>query len=401
MKYLSWLVIITVFTCGCVSMRERHAVPMDLSDKVFISGMQDIRASNGKPSDYLMADFVKLLDQQEKDEKEASIWATNSSRTYSVLAISGGAANGAYGVGLLNGWTKEGSRPVFNIVTGVSTGAIIAPFAFLGSKYDQKLKQFYTKYSTSEIMRRKGLLQIFFGNSYMSNRPLIRLIERNFDQELINEVAHEYSKGRRLYVGTTNMDSQEFVIWDMGKIASEGGANALKLFRKVVLASVTIPIVFPPVYFDVEANHQRYDEMHVDGGVSKQVFLLYDVLQGFEKAIKQKDIDISKVKYKIFIIRNGYVDPVWKQVPDNIFAIAERTFDTSTNAQGIGDLYQLYTFAKMGRGDFNLAYIPSTHVPKTRELFDLNDMHELFDLGYGQALKGYDWKKVPPGLNEK
>ena len=130
---------------------------MNLSDKVFISGMQDIRASNGKPSDYLMADFVKLLDQQEKDEKEASIWATNSSRTYSVLAISGGAANGAYGVGLLNGWTKEGSRPVFNIVTGVSTGAIIAPFAFLGSKYDQKLKQFYTKYSTSEIMRKKRI----------------------------------------------------------------------------------------------------------------------------------------------------------------------------------------------------------------------------------------------------
>ena len=191
----------------------------------------------------------------------------------------------------------------------------------------------------------------------MSNRPLIRLIERNFDQELINEVAHEYSKGRRLYVGTTNMDSQEFVIWDMGKIASEGGPNALKLFRKVVLASVTIPVLLPPVYFDVEANHQRYDEMHVDGGVSKQVFLLYDVLQGFEKAIKQKDIDISKVKYKIFIIRNGYVDPVWKQVPDNIFAIAERTFDTSTNAQGIGDLYQLYTFAKMG-GRFQSSVYP-------------------------------------------
>jgi hypothetical protein len=160
-----------------------------------------------------------------------------------------------------------------------------------------------------------------------------------------------------------------------------------------------MPIVFPPVYFDVEIGHKKYDEMHIDGGVTKQVFLLYNVLQGFEKAVIKRGIDISKVKYKIYIIRNGYVDPDWKQVPDNIFSIAERTFEASTNAQGIGDLYQLYAFTKMGRGDFNLAYIPSTHVFKAKELFDLNEMRELYDLGYKEALKGYDWKKAPPGLN--
>lgn len=400
MKKFAWLIIIIFSASGCVSARQRHALPMDLLDKAQINNMRDIRAFNGKPSDFLMKDFAKLLDRQEQEEKEASMWAANSSRTYSVLAISGGAANGAYGVGLLNGWTKEGSRPAFNIVTGVSTGAIIAPFAFLGSMYDDKLKDFYTKYSTKEIMRRKGLLQIFFSNSYMSNRPLIHLIEQNFNQQLLTEVAKEYSKGRRLYVGTTNLDAQEFVIWDMGKIASIGGDKALELFRKIILASVTMPIVFPPVYFDVEVDHKMYDEMHVDGGATKQVFLLYDVLQGFEKAVKKKGIDITKVKYKIYVIRNGYIDPVWKQVSDNIFAIAERTFDTSTNAQGIGDLYQLYTFAKMGRGDFNLAYIPSTHVPKTKELFDLDEMRGLFNLGFDQAIRGYNWRKVPPGLNE-
>ena len=197
------------------------------------------------------------------------------------------------------------------------------------------------------------------------------LIEHNFDQQLLSEVAQEYNKGRRLYVGTTNLDAQQFVIWDMGKIASVGGVKALELFRKIILASVTMPIVFPPVYFDVEVNHQKYDEMHVDGGATKQVFLLYDVLQGAEKAIKKRGIDISKVKYKIYVIRNGYVDPVWKQVSDNIFSIAERTFDTSTNAQGIGDLYQLYAFSNMGRGEFNLAYIPATHVPKTKNCLTL------------------------------
>jgi predicted patatin/cPLA2 family phospholipase len=384
--------------CGCATIRPRHAVPADLLERVTISGMTNIRAIDGRPSNYLMSDFAKLLDE---DSKKASFWPlNNNSHTYSVLAISGGAANGAYGVGLLNGWTKEGSRPEFKIVTGVSTGAIIGTFAFLGSQYDQKLKDFYTRYSTRAIMRRKGLLQIFFSDSYMSNKGLKYLIEHNFDQELINEVAREYAKGRRLYVGTTNLDAQEFVIWDMGKIASIGGQRALDLFRKIILASVTMPIVFPPVYFEALYHGVTYDEMHVDGGASKQIFLLYNVLQGFEKAIKKKGIDFSKIKYKIYIIRNGYVDPVWMQVPDNIFTIAERTFETATNAQGIGDLYQLYTFAQLGRGDFNLAYIPSTHVPVSKELFDLDEMRALFHLGYQGALKGYHWKKVPPGLNE-
>jgi len=345
--------------------------------------------------------MVTLFDHDNEQKKEGSIWSAHSNHNYAVLAISGGAANGAYGVGLLNGWTHQGSRPTFKVVTGVSTGAIIAPFVFLGSRYDDKLKNFYTKFSTREIMQSKGLLQVLFGDSMMSDRPLKRLIEKNFDGPLLEEIAREYKKGRRLYVGTTNLDSQEFVIWDMGKIASIGNDHSLELFRKIILASVTIPIVFPPVYFDVEVNHQKYDEMHVDGGVSKQVFFLYNVLQGFEKAMVKSGVDMSKIKYRIYVIRNGYVDPVYKQVPDNIFAITSRTVETLTNAQGIGDIYQLYDFTKMRNGDFNLAYIPSTHVPKTKELFDRNEMQSLFNLGYSQALRGYDWKKVPPGLNEQ
>jgi len=345
--------------------------------------------------------MVTLFDHDNEQKKEGSIWSAHSNHNYAVLAISGGAANGAYGVGLLNGWTHQGSRPTFKVVTGVSTGAIIAPFVFLGSRYDDKLKIFYTKFSTREIMQSKGLLQVLFGDSMMSYRPLKRLIEKNFDGPLLEEIAREYKKGRRLYVGTTNLDSQEFVIWDMGKIASIGNYQSLELFRKIILASVTIPIVFPPVYFDVEVNHQKYDEMHVDGGVSKQVFFLYNVLQGFEKAMIKNGVDMSSIKYSIYVIRNGYVDPVYKEVPDNIFAITSRTVETLTNAQGIGDIYQLYDFTKMRNGDFNLAYIPSTHVPRTKELFDRQEMLALFNLGYTQALHGYDWKKVPPGLNEQ
>ena len=356
--------------------------------------MQDIRAFSGIPSDSFKKDFIKLLEQEEREGFSFFDFKVNC--IYSMLAISGGAANGAYGAGLLSGWSKSGVRPVFKVVTGISTGAIIAPMAFLGSKYDDKLKEFYTKYSTRDVAR----IRIPFINSFASTWPLERLIERYFDTELLKEIAIEYNKGRRLYVGTTNLDAQRLVIWDMGKIASIGDGNALKLFRKVILASASIPIVFPPVYLNVEVNDEIYDEMHVDGGISRQVFFLHDVLQGFEKALKEKDIDARRIKYEIFVIRNGYVDSLYKEIPDKLSAIAERTVETMTNAQSIGDLYQLYVFTKDGKGDFNLAYIPVTHISKAKEFFDHIEMWELFNLGFEEAKDGYSWKKAPPGIDD-
>ncbi|MDD5775309.1 MAG: hypothetical protein PHS64_05155, partial [Candidatus Omnitrophica bacterium] len=227
-----------------------------------------------------------------------------------------------------------------------------------------------------------------------------RLIDQYFNEGLLKDIAAEYRKGRRLYIGTTNLDAQRLTIWDMGRIASIGDENALKLFRKIILASASIPIAFPPVYIEAEADSEVYDEMHVDGGISKQVFFLYDVLQGMEKALKQKRIDPGRNKYVVYVIRNGYVDSLYKEVPDRILAIAERAVDTLTTSQSIGDIYRLYMFTREGRGDFNLAYIPSTHVSKAKEPFDRVEMKALFDLGFEQAVKGYEWKKAPPGAGQ-
>ncbi len=374
---------------GCAI--TRHAVPDGLLNNARVLGMQDIRAFGGIPSDSFKNDFLGLLAREKKEGIPFFDLGTN--RVYSVLAISGGSANGAYGAGLLNGWSKEGSRPEFKIVTGISTGAIIAPFAFLGRAYDDKLKEFYTKYSTKDVIK----IEVS-NNSLASVKPLKRLIEKYADKQLLDEIAAEYKKGRRLYIGTTNLDAQRLVIWDMGKIASVGDNKALKLFRKIILASASIPIAFPPVYFTVEAGDKIYDEMHVDGGTTKQVFFVYDVLQGFDDAFKENGIDISKIKYNIYVIRNGYVDPVWKEVPDRISSIAERSIDTMTNAQGAGDLYQLYVFAKISKGDFNLAYIPTANVYSAKEPFDASVMRKLFDLGFEQAEHGYQWNKTPPGV---
>jgi len=359
--------------------------------------MDDIRAFSGEPCDSFKQDFIRLIEKG----KGGSNFFFNllNPQTFDVLAISGGAANGAYGAGLLCGWSEAGTRPEFKVVTGISTGAIMAPVAFLGSNYDGKLREFYTKYSTKDIVRRRNpIIGALFGNSLVSARPLERIIDSYFDADFLNHVAVEYNKGRRLYVGTTNLDAQRLVIWDMGKIASIGGDNALKLFRKIILASASMPIAFPPVYLDVEADDTIYDEMHVDGGVTRQVFFLYDVLQGLDSAIKEKNFDISRLRYSIYVIRNGYVDPQYNEVPDRFAAISERAIDTTINAQSIGDLYQLYVFTKEGRGNFNLAYIPGVHKSKAKELFDSAEMQELFDMGFEEALAGYHWRKAPPGM---
>jgi len=388
--------IFIFFISGCASVR--HAIPPDLLSSARVFGMQDIRAFSGNPSDSFKNDCIKLLEQEERESPP--FFNFKASRTYSMLAISGGAANGAYGAGLLSGWSQSGTRPVFKVVTGISTGAITAPFAFLGSNYDEKLEEIYTQYSTKDILRvRAPRIRIPFSNSIASTTPLKLLIERYFDARLMKEIAIEYNEGRRLYIGTTNLDAEQLVIWDMGKIASIGDDKALELFRKVILASASIPIACPPVYLNVEVGDRIYDEMHVDGGISKQVFFLYDVLQGFDKALKEKGIDVHRNKYKIYVIRNGYVDPVYKEVHDTLFAITERTVDAITNAQSIGDLYQLYFFTKDGKGDFNLAYIPATHISKAKELFDPVEMRELFKLGYEEASGEYNWREAPPGIN--
>ena len=393
-RHLLVLIVGLFVLSGCVT--ARHVSPMGMQDDASIFGMRDIRAVSGTPSEYMKKDFIDMLEQEEKDDPDFQ----RSGKTFSLLAVSGGASYGAYGAGLLNGWSSQGSRPAFKIVTGISAGAIIASFAFLGSDYDGKLKEFFTLYSTKDLMRRKNIIFGFFSNALASDRRLEGLINKNIDLEFLKKVAAEYRKGRRLYIGTTDLDVQRLVIWDMGKIATREDDSALRLFQRIVLASVSIPTLWPPVYFNIQEKGKAYDEMHVDGGIAKQVFFLYDVVKGWNQAAKERGLSSEKIKYKIYVIRNGYVQPVYKAVANRLSNISLRAMDTMANAEGIGDLYQLYLFTKLRKGDFNLAYIPSSHVSDPKELFDIKAMRSLFDLGETQALKGYPWRKYPPGLEE-
>ena len=390
-----YAIFILFFLSGCAG--ARHAVPENLTDSAQVIGIPYAsRAFWGQPNSVIAQDYNLSLKQ---DTNDCFSIDDHGNKTYSVLVISSGAENGAYGSGLLKGWSQSGSRPVFKIVTGTSTGAIMAPFAFLGSAYDRRLEEIYTTHSTKDVFRSK----IIPWDSLVRNWPLERLIKKYFDKQLLQEIAKEYYKGRRLYIGTTNLDAQQLVVWNMGEIASLGNDKALGVFRKIILASVSMPGAFPPVYFQVKANGKIYDEMDMDGGVTKQVFLPYEVLQNFKNAGEIQpgmNGNSSKLRYKIYIIRNTFSDPIWMEVPDKIISIVIRTIDTIIKAQSMGDIYQLYAFTKLENGDFNLACIPTGYIRHDKEFFDPVEMKRLFDLGFKEASRGYHWRKTPLRLDE-
>lgn len=310
------------------------------------------------------------------------------------LALSGGGSDGAFGAGVLGGWTASGTRPQFDVVTGVSTGALTAPFAFLGPKYDAALKEVFTKSSTKDIAIMRPVRGLLGGDALASNAPLAKVVAHYIDEAFLDEVAAEHRKGRRLLIGTTNLDAERPVIWDMGAIATSRSPEALDLFRTVLLASAAIPAVFPPGFIKVSADGTTYDEMHVDGGATREVFL---VPTQFMASKVDGRLGIRPVR-RTYIIRNGHVDPEYKAVKARTLSIAGRAVSSLIKSQGVGDLYELYLFCQRNGIDYNLAYIPGDFIDTSTQAFDPVYMTKLYDLGYEMAAKGYPWKKTPPRL---
>ena len=305
------------------------------------------------------------------------------------LAVSGGGDNGAYGAGFLNGWSASGTRPEFKVVTGISTGALIAPFAFLGPKYDYVLRRVYTETSQKDIFKKRGIVKGIFGDAMADSRPLASVISTYVNRALLDEIAAEYAKGRILLVGTANLDSLEPVIWNLTAIAASQDPEATKLFANVLLASASIPGAFPPVMIDVNVGGSRYQEMHVDGGTMAQVFLYPPSL---------RLADAPSRKRVLYIIRNARLDPDWANVERRTFSIATRAISSLTRTQGIGDLYRIYATAQRDGLDFNLTYIPKTFDTPHQEEFDTAYMRSLFDVGLQAGKGAHDWQKYPPGF---
>jgi predicted acylesterase/phospholipase RssA len=315
-------------------------------------------------------------------------------RKHTYLAISGGGANGAFGAGLLNGWSESGTRPEFTIVTGISTGGLIAPFAFLGPEYDQQLKEIYTSYSTRDLVNERAYRDIIWNDAVADTAPLRAKIADYVDEQTMKKMAAESRKGRILLIGTTNLDAARPVMWNIGDIAEFGTPEALELIRDVMLASASIPGAFPPVSVTVEANGQRYEELHVDGGMTSQVFL-YPL--GLDWRLVEKKLNVQG-RPDLFVIRNAYLKPDWETVDRRLAPIISRTVASLIRTQGIGDLVRLYLGSVRDGIEFHLASIPDDFENTAQEPFDREYMTALFDRAYAMAVDGYPWRTDPYGL---
>jgi hypothetical protein len=310
-----------------------------------------------------------------------------------VLALSGGGADGAFGAGLLAGWSARGTRPQFTLVTGASAGALIAPFAFLGPAYDDTLRSVFATGEMANLLQPEGLAGLFVGTGLFKSKPLRDLIARHVDAPMLAAIAQEYQAGRRLYVVTTNLDAQRTTIWDMGKIAASGDPGALDLFRNVLTASASIPGVFSPVLIDVEANGRRFAEMHVDGGVTTNVLILPEAILMSGTPVFPPD-----ARPKVYVVMNSHLAPDFEVVKASTLQTVIRSFETSVRANTRNTLLASYQFAKGRNWDFNLASIDSNY-PKSDTIgFDLAYMQQLFDYGYQRARAGILWQSTPAQL---
>ncbi|MBI1824843.1 MAG: patatin-like phospholipase family protein [Planctomycetes bacterium] len=392
----SIVVISIVDLAGCGAIRRRHCEPAELADKALPLGIPGLRAWGDEFSPTFQASVVDSV-RQEIASGEFNPHAAEPGKL-DLLALSGGGANGAYGAGLLCGWTAAGTRPKFKLVTGISTGALIAPFAFLGPEYDDRLEHFYTHVTSKDIFREKHILSALRSDSLADTTPLAKLLEREVNDDVIAKIAVEHQKGRRLFVGTTHMDAQRPVVWDMGAIAACGHPDAPKLFRSILLASASIPVAFPPVYIDVDIDGRHYDEMHVDGGVVTQVFLYGPMLKPVA-ARKELGLDSVPRKLRVFIIRNSRIANDWQPMLARLLPIAGRAVDSLIKFQGVGDIYRIYAEAERDNVEFNFAYIPHEFKGKSSAEFDPVVMSELFKMGFERAKNGYSWDHVPPGFD--
>ena len=379
------IVFSVLLTSACSGiLRIPAPVPESIHLETTVLGRNDLRLwGDEKPPPLMKEEMETALDEN---------YAGIMHQEHNYLAISGGGANGAYGAGLLVGWSETGSRPDFTMVTGISTGALTAPFAFLGPAYDKQLEEVYTTMDSSSIFHRRKLWSIVGGDSLVDSAPLASVINKYVTDDLIAAIAAESRRGRALFVGTTNLDAGRPVIWNIGRIANSGVPGTGDLIRSVLRASASIPGVFPPVCIEVTApDGTTYTEMHVDGGTSSQIFL-YPSQTDWASMMKALDV---KGRPQAYLVRNSRILPEYDPVSPRLGAIAGRSVDSLIRSQGIGDAYRIAAVTSRDGIDAKITWIPISAVHESsEEVFDPVYMRALFDYGHKRALTEDPWSEL-------
>jgi Patatin-like phospholipase len=302
------------------------------------------------------------------------------------LILSSGGSDGAFGAGLLCGLTATGKRPDYTVVTGVSTGALMSPFAFAGPRYDEALRKAYTTITAADVFEAGSSS----GESFVNSWPLKDTIAKQMTAELLNDIAAEHRRGRRLFVVTTDLDSARSVVWNMGAIAVHGGEDALKLFRSVLLASASVPGGFPPVLIDVEAQGKRFQEMHVDGGLGGQFFVASPQLMASTS-------DYRLPATQLYTIVNTNLQREFEVVDRFAPKILTQAISMAVPVDTRLMLDRTYVVAKRSGAGFNVAAIPASFNAPSRGPFDSDYMGALFQTGYEQGRSATPFSaELPP-----
>ncbi len=379
---------------SCASQDRLPAVPLALASKTQLLDIPNARFYAEGDKDKLIAFAETVFERRARSGL--------SQKPVNILAISGGGDDGAFGAGLLLGWSERGDRPEFATVTGISTGALSAPFAFLGSGYDAALKEVYTDSDADDIFEKRNLLAVVANDALADTAPLRAMIGRFVDNDMIQKIAEEYQKGRLLLIMSTNLDQARSVIWNIGAIAESADPRKRELIIDILLASASLPGVFPPVMIDITVDGKRYQEMHVDGGAIAQAFLYPPSLslKHVQRILKAEGRKLNKHKRAAYIIRNGRLHRPEADVKRSTLDILTQTTTTMTAASGVNDTYRIYLTTKRDGVAFNLAYIDDDFTLPYKGPFDKKYMRALFDYGYGLGLAGYPWRSTPPGFEE-
>ncbi len=377
----------------------RHPAPPDAPPPAF-EGFDKIRyypldSDDGHDE---WREFTSAIANSYKNEPSDNyVMSADGVATYSYLAVSGGGSDGAFGAGLLNGWSKSGTRPTFKIVTGVSTGSLIAPFAFLGRDYNDEMKRAYTTISADNVMVVHDLFSILWSESLSDNAPFREMVAHYVTPEFLDAIATEHAKGRMLLVLTTDLDREQPVIWNMGEIASSKNPMRVHLFREVLIASASVPTMFPPVMLKVKVDGQTRDEMHVDGGVFMQSFFVGSNAD-MKAMVREAHPEWTKDSvHSLYIIRNSFVTPTARPVKRSLGDISSRSISGLLKVSGINDLYRMY-LGVVGK-EFEMRYvaIPADYKPTTTEQFDRSEMIRLYAVGENLGENGIPWRTLPPG----
>ncbi len=378
---------------ACAPLPRLAPVPEAQTEQAVIAGIPDSRVW----IDRSLNEFVRMVLKDNAREREALLREgrpVDPMPPVIFLSISGGGDNGAFAAGILSGWTASGTRPEFRVVTGISAGALIAPFAFLGPDYDDVVRTVATTLRPGDVFRPRNRVAGLMSDGMASSEPLRALVRRYVTPDVLAAIAREHAKGRALEIATTDLDAGRQVTWDMGAIAASGAPGALELFRNIMVASTSIPGAVSPVMIDVSVGDRRYQEMHVDGGVITQLFAYPShALAELEKAT---GAPLNRPVH-LFVIRNGRLEPEWSETPRRTLGIGGRAIGALIQAEGVGDVHRIYRTAHQDHVDFNLAYIGHDFPASQHPMFDTAYMNQLFDYGYRLAMKGELWHAAPPG----